>query len=172
MQFKIAEEQRVKAKAAHELFLTNMIGNHVLWFVASLGIFNSYWQPLALVPVFSFGVLVYTLLRARKTRRDGTDWFVMCHWQLAARHSWAFLSVLMLLAMVSLLGLIGYHFFGLAKVAVYALVGGVGMLPTLVSVLVLIVMESDGMHQASSGKLPESIYQRFPNDRAEQLDAA
>ena len=51
MKYEIPEEQVKKAKAPHELFLTNLIGNHILWFVAALGVYGSFWQPMALVPV-------------------------------------------------------------------------------------------------------------------------
>ncbi|MEH6471706.1 MAG: hypothetical protein V7752_10665 [Halopseudomonas sp.] len=165
MQFEVSPEELAKAKIPHELFLTNLVGNHILWFVASLGILGSFWQPLAMVPVVSLLILGYTLLRAHR-ERSGASWFVMCHWQMTARRSLAFMAVLMLLMLISALGWAGYAFFGMQKVAVLAMIGGVGLLPTLVSVLVLIVMESDAMHLASQGKLTKGIYQRFPNPDA------
>ena len=170
MQFEISQQEQAKAKIPHELFLTNLIGNHILWFVASLGILNSMWQPVAMVPVVSFAVLIYTILRARKERANPTNWYVMCHWQMAARRSLAFISVLSLLLLVALLGWIGFTYLGMMKVAVLAMIGGVGLLPTLVSVLVLIVMESDAMHQTTQGKLPKGIYERFPNPDAVVID--
>jgi hypothetical protein len=165
MQFEISPEEMAKAKIPHELFLTNLVGNHILWFVASLGIFSSFWQPIALVPIISLSILSYTLLRARRERR-GSSWYVMCHWQVVARRSKVFLGIMLLFAVIASLGWIGYSYFGMKKVAVLAFIGGVGLLPTLVSVLVLIVMESDAMHQASQGKLSEAVYQRYPNPQA------
>ena len=64
---------------------------------------------------------------------------------------------------VTFLGWIGYTYLGMMKVAVLALIGGVGILPTMVTVLALIIMESDAMHQAKQGKLPDSILEKFPN---------
>ncbi|MEH6822870.1 MAG: hypothetical protein V7629_03025 [Motiliproteus sp.] len=165
MQFEISPEELAKAKVPHELFLTNLVGNHILWFVASLGIFSSFWQPIAMVPVISLLILGYTLLRARR-ERSGSSWYVMCHWQIVARRSRVFFGVLVLLSVISLLGWIGYSYLGMKKVAVFAVIGGVGLLPTLVSVLVLIVMESDAMHQAAQGKLSAANYKRFPNPAA------
>lgn len=165
MQFEVSPQELAKAKAPHELFLTNLVGNHILWFVASLGIANSFWQPIAMVPVFSLLMMGYTVLRAKRELK-GESWFVMCHWQLAARRSKALMLVMSLLLMISLLGWVGYSYLGMMEVAVYALIGGVGLLPMLVSVLVLIVMEMDAMHLASQGKLTKGIVDRFPNAQA------
>ncbi|RDE24304.1 hypothetical protein DV711_01565 [Motiliproteus coralliicola] len=170
MQFEITAEEMAKAKVPHELFLTNLIGNHILWFVASLGIVNSMWQPLALVPVVSCVVLLFTIMRAKKERDRGASWYVMCHWQMAARRSMVFLGVLCLLLVISGLGWVGYTYLGMMKVAVLAIIGGIGLLPTLVSVLVLIVMESDAMHQAAQGKLSKGTFERFPNSDVVVLD--
>ena len=171
MQFQVSEEELQRAKVPHELFLTNLIGNHILWFVASLGILSSMWQPLALVPVVSLLILGYTVVRARR-ERNADSWYVMCHWQIAARRSVAFAAVLLLLGLISSLGWIGYTYLGMQRVAVLAMIGGVGLLPTLVSVLVLIVMESDAMHQATQGKLSPAIFERYPNPDAQCIDEA
>jgi len=72
--------------------------------------------------------------------------------------------------LLSLLGWLGYAYAGMMKVAVYALVGGMGMLPTMVTVLVLIILESDALHQARHGQLPAWVVQRFPNSEATVLD--
>lgn len=169
MQFEISPEEMAKAKIPHELFLTNLVGNHILWFVASLGIFGSFWQPIAMVPVTSLLILSYTLLRARR-ERNGSSWYVMCHWQIVARRSLVFMGVILLLVVISSLGWIGYSYLGMKKVAVLAMIGGIGLLPTVVSVLVLIVMESDAMHQASQGALSDAVYKRFPNPDARILE--
>lgn len=169
MQFEISDDIKRKARAPHELFLTNLVANHILWFVAALGVVNSYPQPIMLVPVFSACVIAFTLFRARKAV-DRDDWFVMCHWQLAARRNKAFAIVLLVGVSICFLGWLGYTLLGMRQEAVMAMVGGVGLLPVMVSVLVLIVMESDGMHQANSGKLPQGIYQRFPNENMVPLD--
>ncbi|MFT6915978.1 MAG: hypothetical protein ACJAWL_002295 [Motiliproteus sp.] len=171
MQFEVSPQEMARAKVPHELFLTNLVGNHILWFIGSLGIFGSFWQPMALVPVISFLILSYTMLRARR-ERDGDSWYVMCHWQIVARRSQVFMGIILLLVVITSLGWIGYSYLGMKKVAVLAFIGGVGLLPTLVSVLVLIVMESDAMYQASQGALSDAVYQRFPNPDARILESA
>ena len=161
MKFEISDELTKKAKIPHDIFLTNLIGNHILWFVAALGVVRSYWQPLALVPIVSFSLLVYTLYRARRSRHND-PWYVMVHWQIAAERSRFFIYMLLAVLVVCLLGWIGYTYMGMEKVAVMALIGGVGLLPIMVTVLVLILMESDALHQASLHKLSKRVVERYP----------
>ena len=140
MKFQISDEESRRAKIPHEIFLTNLIGNHILWFIAALGLAKTYWQPLALVPLFSVTLLVYTLWRARQSRRRDS-WFVMCHWQLCAGRSRVFILMLTLAVTIATLGWIANLKLSLMKEAVYAFVGGLGILPIMVTVLVLILME-------------------------------
>ncbi|MEJ2589895.1 MAG: hypothetical protein P8178_00600 [Candidatus Thiodiazotropha sp.] len=161
MKFDISDELTHKAKIPHDIFLTNLIGNHILWFVAALGLVRSYWQPLALVPIVSFFLLVYTLWRARQSRiRD--EWYVMVHWQIAADRSRFFIYMLLAMLAVFLIGWVGYTYLGMMQVAVMALIGGVGLLPIMVTVLVLILMESDALHQAALHKLSRRVVERYP----------
>jgi len=162
MKFEITGEEGHKAKIPHEIFLTNLIANHILWFVASLGVVRSYWQPLALVPVVSLGVLFYILWRARKSR-SLDPWFVMCHWQIAATRSKIFLVMICLLLLIAACGWAGHAYLGLMKEAVFALIGGTGLLPVMVTVLILIIAESDTLHRAAQHELPPSIVEKFPN---------
>ena len=169
MKFEISDSESHKAKIPHEIFLTNLIANHILWFVAALGLARSYWQPLALVPIVSFCILAYTLWRARQSR-ERDSWYVMCHWQIAAKRSRLFIGMLLLLLIISGLGWLGYTYGGMMEVAVYAIIGGVGLLPVMVTVLVLIIMESDVLHQAAQHKLPKSVVERYPNPGAVVLE--
>ncbi|OOZ36037.1 hypothetical protein [Solemya velesiana gill symbiont] len=171
MKIEISEEEAKRAKIPHEIFLTNLIGNHILWFVAALGTVGTFWQPLAMVPVVSFTLLAYTLWKANKIKADESgSWFVMCHWQIAARRSRIFIYMLMASLTVSLLGWLGYTYGGMMKEAVYAIVGGMGILPVMVTVLVLIIMESDVLHQATHHKLPDRMIELYPNPDAKVVD--
>lgn len=169
MKFEIPAEQIKRARVPHELFLTNLIGNHILWFVAALGIYSSFWQPVAMVPVISLSILLFTLWRAQKAKHSD-PWFVMCHWQICAKRSRVFLFMFAILGTVSLLGWVGYTYFGMMEVAVQAMIGGMGVLPVMVTVLVLIVMESDAMHQASQQRIPKGVVERFPNPEMVPLE--
>ncbi|MEW8690045.1 MAG: hypothetical protein AB2535_03060 [Candidatus Thiodiazotropha endolucinida] len=159
MKFEISDDLVHKAKIPHDIFLTNLIGNHILWFVAALGLVRSYWQPLALVPILSFVALFYTLWRARKSK---DPWYVWVHWQIAAERSRIFIYMLLAVLVVWFLGWIGFTYFDMKKVAVMALIGGVGILPIMVTVLILILMESDALHQASSCRLGKNAVKRYP----------
>lgn len=161
MQFDVPAEERHKAKVPHEIILANLVGNHILWFISALGLYNSYWQPLALVPIFSVTTLAYSLWRAKRALK--TDpWFVAVHWQICARYSRIFSAMLGLLLVMSLLGWVGYTYFGMMDIAVKAIIGGTGLLPVMVTVLVLIVIESDVLHQAGQGKAPNGIVKLYP----------
>lgn len=166
MDYEVSPEDIRKAKHPHELFLFNLIFNHILLFVAFLSGGKAYLAPLALVPLISLGILAYTLWRARRSLMTDS-WYVKCHWQVSARRSRAFIVMLGLLVAVSLLGWAGHAFLGMMDVAVMALIGGMGIFPTLVTVLILIVMESDALHQAHHGRLPAWVVERFPRPGAE-----
>ncbi|MCP4993810.1 MAG: hypothetical protein GY934_08500 [Gammaproteobacteria bacterium] len=169
MKYDISEEESKKSKIPHEIFLSNLIGNHILWFIASLGLAGSYWQPLAMVPVISLILLAYTLWRARRSLTIDS-WYVKCHWQIAAKRSRLFILMLSIAVTVSILGWVGYTYFGMMKVAVMAMVGGIAILPIMVTVLVLILMESDILHQAALYKLPKGIVEQFPNPGVPELE--
>lgn len=163
MQFDISNAELRKAAVPHEIFLFNLIGNHILIFIASLGMFRSFPYPLYLVPVISLSSLVYTLWRAKRSLRMDA-WFALCHWQVAARRAKVFVGMLSLLGIVSLLGWGGYIYLGMMKEAVYALIGGIGLLPTMMTMLILIIMESDGLYQAHQRKLPSWVVKKFPRE--------
>ena len=160
MKFKISDAESHKAKIPHEIFLTNLIANHILWFIASLGMVKDTPQLLVMVPLFSFAFLTYTLWRARKSKRVDS-WYVMCHWQIAAGRSRLFIYMLLFMLFIAFLGWLGYRYLGMMEIAVYAITGGVGILPVMVTVLALIIMESDILHQASLQQLPDSIVAKY-----------
>nr|VFJ42853.1 MAG: hypothetical protein BECKFM1743A_GA0114220_100024 [Candidatus Kentron sp. FM]VFJ43517.1 MAG: hypothetical protein BECKFM1743C_GA0114222_100024 [Candidatus Kentron sp. FM]VFK05555.1 MAG: hypothetical protein BECKFM1743B_GA0114221_100024 [Candidatus Kentron sp. FM] len=161
MQFDVSKVEVKKAAVPHEIFLFNLIGNHILIFIASLGMFRSFPYPLYLVPIISVFCLIYTLWRAE--RSVGVDpWFAFCHWQVAARRAKVFIGMLSLLAAVSFLGWLGHTYLGMMKEGIYALIIGVGLLPTMMTMLILIIMESDGLYQAHQRRLPDWVLKKFP----------
>lgn len=162
MEYDLSKEECQRAKTPHEIFLTNLIGNHILWFVSALGVAGSYWQPLAMVPVVSLLTVFYTMWRAKRARTEDS-WFVMCHWQLCAKRSRILLAVMLLLLTVIFFGWAAYTYLGVMDIAVKAMVSGVGILPLMVTVLVLIMMEIDAMHQATLGNISAGIVEQFPN---------
>lgn len=157
------EHEIAAAKLPHDIFLMNLIMNHILFFTGLATLGKSYIVYLALVPAISVLTILYTVYRANKVRPEDSP-FVYIHWQIAQRWSILFSYVLILLASVATLSYLGYQYTGLMKEAVYAFTGGLGGLPTLVAVLVLIVIESDSLHHAKSGSLPNWAKRKFLNE--------
>ena len=134
----VPESERKQARHPHEYFLVNLITNHILVFVALLGMAKQEPWLLLIVPIFSVVVLTYLMWRAKLSR--GRDpWFVFCHWQLCARRSRFFIGMILLMGL------------GIAAI-----------LPTLFTVLVLILMESDAVHKARVGEVPDGLVRRYP----------
>ena len=108
----------------------------------------------------SFSFVGYTFIRSSRIKREDSE-FVYIHWQIARRWSFFFAIVLSVVVTVAILGWLSYTYLGLMKEAAFALVGGLSFLPTLVSVLILIVIEMESLHHARVGTLPEWAKRRF-----------
>ncbi len=160
MEYKITEAQSKKARLPHELFLINLITNHILLFVGMLGIMKSYPVLALLTPAISVVALGYILIRGYR-ELNNESWFVMAHWQLCARRSRFFIGMILFIGLViaGLILSVGGDA-GQLKPGHYA-IGGVAFLPVMFSVLGLIVMESDAMHQAKTGHLPDGMVKRL-----------
>ncbi len=155
-----SERERLLAKRPHDIFLSNLIGNHILIFTAISTFGPAYFKYMVLVPLLSFSALAYTWYRSGHIHREDSE-FVWAHWQIARRWSKIFFYVLLLLVTVSALGWMGKTYLGMMREAVYGMIGGLGLLPTLVTVLILIVIESDSLHHARVGTLPGWALRRF-----------
>lgn len=175
MLFEVSDEEKKKAKLPHDLFLVNLIGNHILTFVATLGLATSWAWPMLIVPVVSFailGVIIYKgLLIRKRASRQKESWYVMCHWQIALKRSLFFIKMILAISSIAAIGLYGYTNLGWMKEAVFALIGGVCILPIMVTTLVLILMESDALHQAGDGKLPDKMIDLYPNSDVKIIQA-
>lgn len=168
MRFEVTKEDIRKANVPHEIFLTNLIGNHILMTVGAGGVAGSFPWVMAVIPAISFSLLGYILWRARKSLTKD-PWYVMCHWQVCARRSRIFIGMLSLLLVAMALGWVGYTYGGMMKEAVMALVIGTGILPVMATVLVLVIVESDALYHASQAKLPKWVVERYPNPDAKVL---
>ncbi|TVQ91595.1 MAG: hypothetical protein EA400_04690 [Chromatiaceae bacterium] len=168
MRFDVSDYETRKAGVPHEIFLTNLIGNHILMAIAAGGVAGSFPWVMAIIPVISFGLLGYSLWRARRSRQRD-PWFVMCHWQVSARRSRLFILVLLGLVGIAVAAWAAHVYGGVMKEAAIALAIGIGLLPVMVTVLVLILVESDALHQAHQGKLPGWVFERFPNPEAKVI---
>lgn len=166
MRFDVPAPEKKAAAHPHEIFLINLITNHILLFVIFMTAANSYPMLPLLTPAISIVILGYILLRARRSLN--TDpWFVMCHWQLSAR--WARIFIVMIAVLAAIIAFLLWLSGGDLKPQHYA-VGGAVLLPVMVTVLGLIILESEGTHQAHQGILPKSMIERFPNAEAVALE--
>ncbi|HDY84599.1 hypothetical protein LCGC14_1372760 [marine sediment metagenome] len=154
------EQEMAAAKRPHDIFLSNLIMNHILLFTGISTFGPQYIYFMALVPFFSICAIAYTYYRSTHIKREDSE-FVYVHWQVARRWSRLFAGVLLLLASVSLIAFSANHYLGLMKEAVYGLIGGFGLLPTLITVLVLIVIESDSLQHARTGTIPKWALKKF-----------
>lgn len=157
-----ATDQEVKAaKVPHDLLMVNLIGNHILWFVASLGVMKSYWQPLALVPIVSITILSYILIRARQTK-NSSSWYIYVNWQIAAQRSKVFLILFITCIFIASFGVYGFMELNWMKEAVIAYIGGTAILPIMATTLTLIILESDSLHQVSERKVADKMVEKYP----------
>jgi membrane-associated HD superfamily phosphohydrolase len=160
MYFNVSEEEARKAKAPHDLFLINLIFNHIFMFAAFLTA-SSLWKWVILVPIFSFMVLTYTIIRARYSLKNDS-WYVMCHWQICAKRSWLFIGMISLMLLVVALILLVSG--GNPKPQQIAL-AGIAILPTMITTFVLIIMETVSLDDSKNGRVPDAMVERFPDGK-------
>lgn len=147
------------AKVPHDVFISNLIGNHILLFTAISTFGPAYMKYLLITPVISLFALAYTYYRASKVKREESE-FVYIHWQIARRWSNFFVVMLLVMLVCMLFAYTAINYWEWRKVAVYPM-AGIGILPTLITVFVLIVIESDSLHHARMGTYPKWAQKRF-----------
>ncbi len=159
MKFEIDPSQIQASKIPHEIFLTNLIVNHILYFAFALSA-SSLPQLIAVTPIVSIAMLGYTLLRGRLELRRA-PWFVARHWEVAIRRSRMLL--LMLFALGLLLGLLyAIHIFAEVPFPQIFPLAAVSTMPVMVTILALIIMESEALHHARSGQLSKGVVEKNP----------
>ncbi len=161
MKFEIDEAEIQASKVPHEIFLTNLIVNHILYFAFALSA-SSLPLLIAVTPTVSVLALGYLMIRGRQVvNSDSMPWFVKCHWQVAMKRGR--LLLLMLGGLVALLAvLLSIHLFGGAPFAQIIPFMAVITMPVMVTILALIIMESEGLHHARTGQLSKGMVERYP----------
>jgi len=145
----------------HQLFLFNMVGNHILLTIIALS--NSSIPQIALgVPIISLLIIGYTVIRARQMSHHDCD-FVRCNWRVVAKRTKIFMLAYVLLAAAGLLAWMLNSVMPIKEMA-YAIVAGLGILPTMAMVLVLTVVESETLHHALNGTIPDGLRAKFLDD--------
>lgn len=156
-QYAAKPEEIVRAKWPHEIFLINLVFNHILVFAATFGVFSTFPQMVLIVPVTSFAIIGYIFLKAKKIAVGNETLFVKAHWAVADRRNRHFMWLLAVSCVMIGGGLWLSKMMGWSRIATYALLGGVGMLPFMASLLVLIVLGNDSMYQARHSKFPKGF---------------
>ncbi len=148
------QDEITRAKWPHEIFLINLVFNHILVFASTFGVFSTFPLMVLIVPITSFAITGYILLKARRIASSDETIFVKAHWVVADKRNKHFMWLLTAACVVVGGGLWLSKAMGWSKIATIALLGGVGLLPFMVALLVLIVMGNDSMYQARHSKLP------------------
>jgi hypothetical protein len=160
-QFTVTADEVRLAKLPHEVFLINLIFNHVFLFVASLAVIQSLPQIVILVPLVSLSCVVYIFVRAKR-EVDNPSWFVRCHWQLAAKRNASFMILFFSTCAIIGGGWLLSGALNWSKIPTYAVIGGFGLLPFMVALLILVIMGNEAVHLAKQGKLPAWVVQKNP----------
>jgi len=168
-QFEITVEDSKKARMPHDILLINLIFNHVLVFVACLTT-TLLVDYIAIVPVISALSLITIFIVAQRAKngvKSGTtSWYVSGHWQLCAKRSLIFLVMLLILSGVFL---VLYRFSNGDFRPQHWALAGAAALPVMVTVLALVVMESEALNQAKEGILPNWVKEKFPQNAPEPV---
>lgn len=165
-------EEITRAKWPHEIFLINLVFNHILVFASTFGVFSTFPLMVLIVPVTSFAITGYILIKARKIAAGDETVFVKSHWAVADKRNKHFLWLLTATCVVVGGGLLLSKMMGWSKIATIALLGGVGLLPFMVSLLVLIVLGNDSMYQARHSKIAKGYAaEQGQNPEAEPASA-
>lgn len=153
-QFSISPEEARRAKWPHEIFLINLIFNHIFLFVATIAVIGSFPLLPAVVPILSFSIIVYIQIKSKQIAAGNETAFVKAHWQIGARRNHLFMLLLGISCFICIGGLWLSKLLGWAKIPTIALIGGVGLLPFMIALLILIIMGNEAVHLARTGRLP------------------
>ncbi len=152
-EYDVGHAEMKLATIPHDILLFNLIGNHILIQVLVGGLANSFPFLLLIPPAISISLISYTLWRAGKSPQRDTP-FVQCHWAVAAKRTRLFLVMLGVLATASTFAALAHFYMGMMQEAAIAVVIGGGLLPVMVTMLILIMMESEALHMARHRRAP------------------
>jgi hypothetical protein len=152
--YQATPEEMTRAKWPHEVFLINLVFNHILVFASTFGVFSTFPLMVMIVPLTSFIITGYIAFKAKQVASGAETAFVKAHWVVANKRNTHFMWLLTITCVVIGGGFWLSKMMGWSKIATIALLGGVGLLPFMVSLLVLIVLGNDSMYQARHHKFP------------------
>jgi hypothetical protein len=83
--FEIAKEETFRAKWPHEIFLINLVFNHILVFASTFGVYSTFPWMVLIVPITSFAITGYILIRSEE-RRVGKECRRLCRSRWSPYH--------------------------------------------------------------------------------------
>lgn len=151
--------QELKAgQFPHQLFLFNMVGNHILLTIIALSNSSIPWLAFG-VPIIGLSIIAFTLIRGQSQKNHESE-FVRCHWRMVLKRTKIFMIAYGLLGVAASVAWMLHSSIAIKEMA-YAIVGGLGILPTMVMVLVLTVIESESLNHAMKGELTDGEREKF-----------
>ena len=163
MEFQASDAEINRAKKLHSVLLFDFIVIHVFIFVLAISMIKSTYIPLIAMVVLSLSSLGFVIFKAKQSLANEPCHFVRCHNLLAAKRARLFLILFLITGSFTAFMLLGGAQLGISKIATYALAGGIGQLPFMVALLVLVVLEFDAEHQCKSSKIPGAALALDPN---------
>src|SRR5512143_2370274 len=118
--FDIAKDETFRAKWPHEIFLINLVFNHILVFASTFGVFSTFPLMVLIVPITSFAITSYIIIKAKQIAASNETWFVKSHWGIAAKRNRSFLWLLTITCLIVGGGLLFSKAMGWSKIATIA----------------------------------------------------
>lgn len=154
MKHQVTEAEVSRAKSLHSILLFDFIVVHVFLFVLALSLLKASLIPIMLMPVLSIALLGSVIFKASRAISLESSIFVLSHNLLAAQRAKLFLLLFIVTGTLTAALVFGGAQLGMSKITSYALAAGIGQLPFMVALLVLVVLEFDAEHQCKDGKIP------------------
>ncbi len=161
-EYTYSKKELKAAQLPHQLFLFNMVGNHILLSIITASNSSHLWVT-AIVPVIAILIFSYTLIRGR-SEVNSDSLLIRSHWQIVVKRTKIFLIAYVMLFIGGVIAWLLYNYAGIMKELAFAVVGGLGILPVMVTVLVLTVMESETLGHAMHGRIPASFKEPQPEE--------
>jgi len=167
MNFQASAAEIKRAKHLHSVLLFDFIVIHIFVFLIAISVIKTTFVPLIVMPLLSIASLGYIQFKAQRARTQEPSWFVRSHSLLAAKRARLFLTLFIVTGAFTAVLFLGGAKMGLSPIATKALAFGLGQLPFMFSMLVLVVLEFDAEHQCSSSKVPAAAAALCPPPKEE-----
>ncbi len=154
MEHQVTEAEVSRAKSLHSILLFDFIVIHVFIFVLALSLLKTSLLPITIMPLLSIALLGNVIYRAKRATSAETSDFVLAHNMLASQRAKLFLLLFIITGTLTTALVLGGPAMGMSKITSWAMAVGIGQLPFMVALLVLVVLEFDAEHQCKDGKIP------------------